>query len=128
MAQSSKQKKEIIINTGPHNENQHAIGQTYGALESLVVLCNEEDPVLQRYATDAIAVLALEVKNRAKFEQVQQVWPSLIECLDFERTAEVQRNAAAAIGNLAFENRSHQNQFGDVGAVEALVSLCRRFN
>ena len=119
-----KTEKEIIINTGPHNENQHAIGQTYGALESLVVLCNEEDPVLQRYATDAIAVLALEVKNRAKFEQVQQVWPALIECLDFERTAEVQRNAAAAIGNLAFENRSHQNQFGDVGAVEALVSLC----
>ena len=41
-----------------------------------------------------------------------------------ESSAEVQRNAAAAIGNLAFENQTHQNQFGDSGAVEALVDLC----
>jgi hypothetical protein len=121
-----EQVDDVVANTGPHEDNQSAIGSTHGALSSLVHLCQQNDPSLQRYATDAIAVLALNVSNREKLEQVQECAPTLVELLDEERIAEVQRNAAAAIGNMAFENPSNQSQLGDCGAVEALVALCAR--
>ena len=114
----------VLAATGPNTDNQSAVGATHGALASLVLLCQEDDKLLQRYATDAIAVLALDENNRERLEQIQQCAPTLIELLDDRHGAEVQRNAAAAIGNMAFENPSNQNQLGDCGAVESLVNLC----
>ena len=58
-----KSEDDVVQNTGPNNHNQEAIGQTYGALESLLTLCKAEEEALQRYATDAIAVIALDEKT-----------------------------------------------------------------
>ena len=79
---------------------------------------------MQRYASDALAVLSLSSENRNRMEQVQDMVPTLIELCGLDREPEVQRNAAAALGNMAFGHIGNQTSIGDSGGIEALCTLC----
>ena len=137
---------EVMASVGPNDRNQECIGACYGALSSLVALCNndsgntslltiESGPSssgsmpgssidMQRYASDALAVLSLSSENRNRMEQVQNMIPTLIELCGLDREPEVQRNAAAALGNMSFGHIGNQTSIGDSGGVEALCTLC----
>ena len=71
------------------------------------------------------SVLASSEEIRERFEQhAQQAFAVLTNLCGMERAPEVQRNAAAALGNLAYCHVGNQTAIGDVEGIEALVTLC----
>ena len=113
----------VLRATGPNKPNQSAIGTAPGALSDLVQLCRDPSSSVdvQRYASDALAVLASSEEIRERFEQhAQQAFAVLTNLCGMERAPEVQRNAAAALGNLAYCHVGNQTAIGDVEGIGLL--------
>ena len=116
--------EDVMAVVGPNSDNQAGIGACHNALQLLCRLLALNDPELDVYATDAVAVLALDGNNRQLFHLIASCAPALVG-LCRKDDPEVQRSAAAALGNLSFRHKPNQDREGDVGAVEVLVQLCK---
>lgn len=107
------------------HRNQDAIGASYNALSSLVLLCDDtQSEDMRRYASDALAVLSITNENRNRMEQIQEIFQTMINLCSMENSPEIQRNAAAALGNMSFNHMSNQTSIGDLGGIEVLCTLC----
>ena len=75
-------------------------------------------------ATDAIAVLALSDANKRRLGSMAECVPALVRLCALP-SSDVQRNVAAALGNLAFNDAINKKLVAKSGGVEALVLLVR---
>ena len=75
-------------------------------------------------ATDAIAVLALSDANKRRLGSMAECVPALVRLCALP-SADVQRNCAAALGNLSFNDAINRKLVAKSGGVEALVLLVR---
>jgi hypothetical protein len=66
----------------------------------------------------------ISADNRAKLGAIEDCVPRLI-ALCSHNHPDVTRNAAAALGNLAFQSLDNQKLIGDQGGVLALLQLCQ---
>ena len=75
-------------------------------------------------ATDAIAVLALSDANKRRLGSMDDCIPAMVRLCALP-SSDVQRNCAAALGNLAFNDGQNKKLVAKCGGVEALVLLVR---
>ena len=109
--------KQVLEEVGPNVQNTLSIAAAHDALKVLIALCSEEDDHIQRNASDALAVIALQDDNRGLMSRVPQMGRTLTD-LCYAEDPEVQRNAAAAIANTAYRCKQNQDAFLSSGTVD----------
>lgn len=91
-----------------------------------VHLCQEQDD--WEIVRAAIAALSVAAYHEANAYRMGKIAPDLIPVLVSllpHPDAEVQAHAATALANLTHKSSAHQSEAGEVGAIEALLDLCR---